>query len=49
MAIPLLAVQRTIVTEIESEQALVSANHELVNQMKKKIRFAIGRMWAQDV
>lgn len=40
--------QRTTVTEIESEQALVSANHELVNQMKKKIQLVITRVLEQD-
>ena len=49
IAIPPLAVQQTVIAEIESEQALVSANRELANRMKKKIPLAIARVWEQDV
>lgn len=48
MGIPPLAVQQSIITEIEAEQALVNANRELANRMEKKIQLAIARVWEQD-
>ena len=42
---PPLEVQQEIVAEIESEQALVDANRELANRMKKKIQASISRIW----
>ena len=37
--------QQCIVAEIESEQALVSANRELVERMEQRIRDTIARVW----
>ena len=34
-----------IVAEIEVEQALVSANHKLVERMEQRIQDAIARVW----
>lgn len=46
-AIPLanLETQRTIVAEIEAEQALVNANRELIRRMEAKVKAAIDRVW----
>lgn len=49
MAVPPLAVQQSIIAEIESEQALMFPNRELANRMKKKIPLAIARVWEQGV
>ena len=47
MTIPLpdLSTQHAIVAEIEAEQALVSANRELIRRMEAKVKDAIGRVW----
>ena len=47
LAIPLPPpiTQSCIVSEIEAEQSLVTANLELVNRMEAKIDAAIGRVW----
>ena len=37
--------QQAIVAEIEAEQALVSANSDLVERMEQRIQDAIGRVW----
>lgn len=42
---PSLQTQRSIVAEIEAEQALVNANRELVRRMKAKIKTTIDRVW----
>ena len=46
--LPSLAIQQTIVAEIEAEQALVAANRELVERMERKIGTAVGRVWGKD-
>ena len=43
--LPTLEVQRTIVAELQAEQALVDANRELVQRLERKIQGAIGRVW----
>ncbi|HOE40857.1 MAG TPA: N-6 DNA methylase [Rhodoferax sp.] len=47
-AIPLpdLETQRTIVAEIEAEQALVAANRELIRRFEAKIKTTIDRVWS---
>lgn len=47
MQIPLpdLPTQRAIVAEIETEQALVAANRELIRRMEAKVKAAIDRVW----
>lgn len=47
IAIPPLAIQRAIVAEIESEQALVDGNRELIERFEEKIRDAVGRVWGE--
>ncbi len=43
--LPPLEEQRKIVTEVEAEQALVTANQELIDRFEKKIEAAIARVW----
>ena len=43
--LPSLETQQAIVAEIEAEQALVSANRELVERMEQRTQDAIGRVW----
>jgi len=43
--LPDLATQRAIVAEIEAEQALVTANRELIRRMEAKVKAAIDRVW----
>ena len=45
--LPPLSNQQTIVAEIETEQALVNTNRELIELFEKKIRAAIGRVWGE--
>ena len=46
--LPPIATQQAIIAEIETEQAVVSANRELIDRFEKKIRAAIGRVWGDD-
>ncbi len=43
--LPSLEIQQSIVEEIESEQALVNANRQLIKRFEKKIQSAIARIW----
>ena len=43
-----LAERETIISEINAEQTLVAANHELIQRMEKKIQAAIARVWGED-
>ena len=43
--LPPIGTQQAIVAEIEAEQALVSANRELVERMEQRIQDAIARVW----
>ena len=43
--LPLLTMQQAIVAEIETEQALVSANNELIACFEKKIQNTFARVW----
>ncbi|MFL6312669.1 MAG: N-6 DNA methylase [Terriglobales bacterium] len=45
--IPPLATQQAIVSEIEAEQALVAANHELIDRFEKKIQVTLARVWGE--
>jgi type I restriction enzyme M protein len=47
ISLPDLETQRAIVSEIEAEQALVNANHELMRRMEAKIKVAIDRVWGK--
>ena len=46
--LPPLATQQAIVAEIETEQALVAANHELIIRFEKKIQTTLARIWGDD-
>jgi len=46
--LPSLDIQKTIVAEIEAEQALVNANRELITRMEKKIQATLARVWGED-
>ncbi len=45
--LPSMEVQQSIVAEIESEEVLVAANHELINRFEKKIQSAVERVWGK--
>ncbi|RJP17178.1 MAG: restriction endonuclease subunit M/S [Candidatus Abyssobacteria bacterium SURF_5] len=46
--LPPLATQQAIVAEIETEQALVAANRELISRFEKKILATLARVWGED-
>ena len=48
VSVPPLAAQQAIVAEIEAEQALVNANHALIERFKKKVQATIARVWGED-
>ena len=48
MALPHIRTQQAIVAEIETEQALVDNNSELVRRFEKKIQAAIARVWGDE-
>lgn len=43
--VPPLETQRAIVAEIETEQALVDANKQLITRFEAKIKATINRIW----
>jgi type I restriction enzyme M protein len=46
--VPPLAIQQEIVAEIEAEQALVSANRDLISRFEKKIQATLARVWGEE-
>ena len=46
--LPSLQAQKEIVAEIESEQALVNVNRELVERFERKIQSTIARVWDKE-
>ena len=48
IALPPLATQQAIVAEIETEQALVAANRELIARFEKKIQATLARVWGEE-
>jgi type I restriction enzyme M protein len=46
--LPPLATQQAIVAEIEAEQALVSANRELITRFEQKIQATLARIWDEE-
>lgn len=46
--LPPLATQQSIVAEIEAEQALVAANHELIARFEQKIQAILARIWGNE-
>jgi type I restriction enzyme M protein len=47
--LPPLATQRAIVAEIEAEQALVSANRDLITRFEQKIQTTLARVWGDNI
>ena len=47
--VPPIQHQMQIVDEIESEQAMVNANRELIQRFEDKIQTTINRVWRNDV
>ena len=45
--LPSLAMQQTVVEDLEAERALVKANRELITRMKSRIAAAIDRVWGE--
>lgn len=41
--------QQAIVAEIDAEQALVAANHELITRFEKKIQATLARVWGEEL
>lgn len=46
--LPPINYQRQIASNFEAEQALVDANHELIDRFEKKIQDTIAREWGED-
>ena len=46
--LPPLATQQAIVTEIETEQALVETNRKLIARFEKKIQTTLAHVWGED-
>ena len=46
--LPPLVTQQAIVTEIEAEQVMVSANRELIIRFEQKIQATLARIWGED-
>ena len=46
--LPPLDIQNGIISEIEAEQRLVSANKELIYRFEEKIKQTINRVWGEE-
>lgn len=46
--LPPLGTQQAIVAEMEEEQALVTANRELIRLLEKKIQAVLAHVWGED-
>jgi type I restriction enzyme M protein len=46
--LPPLSTQKEIVADLESERALVDANRELIDRMKKKTQAKLAEIWCED-
>lgn len=46
--LPALPAQKQLVAELQAEQALVDANHELIARFEKKIQATLARVWGED-
>lgn len=45
--VPPLAIQQTIVAELEAEQALVDGNRELITRFEQKVQDTLARLWGE--
>ena len=48
LPLPSLGTQKQIVTELKAEQALVEANHQLIDRFERKIQATIARIWGES-
>ena len=48
LSLPPIPTQQYIVAEIDSEQALINANHDLISRFEEKIQLTLSRIWGQD-
>ncbi|MGA8089467.1 MAG: N-6 DNA methylase [Terracidiphilus sp.] len=48
LPLPPLAMQQSIVAEIEAEQALVAGNRELIARFERKIQTTLARVWGEE-
>ena len=46
--LPPISTQNQIIVELETEQALVNANHALIERFEKKVQATIARVWGED-
>jgi restriction endonuclease S subunit len=46
--LPSLAVQKAVVAEIETEQALIAANRKLISRFEKKIEATVAQIWGAN-
>lgn len=47
ISLPPLAIQKAIVADIESEQAVINANRQLIASFEKKIQATLSRIWEE--
>jgi len=47
--LPPIAVQRSILDEMEAEQNLIGANRKLIERFERKIQSVIAQVWAEDL
>ena len=48
ISVPTLEIQISLMDNLETEQALVTANRELIERFERKIRATIGRVWSEN-
>jgi type I restriction enzyme M protein len=46
--LPPLAIQQSLVAELEAEQTLVAANRELITRFERKIQGTLARIWGEE-
>jgi type I restriction enzyme M protein len=46
--LPPLAIQQAIVSEIDADQAIITANRELIIRYEKKIQTTLARVWGEE-
>jgi type I restriction enzyme M protein len=49
IAVPPLELQRQIVAEIQTEQALIAANREVISRFETKIQATVARIWGDKI
>jgi len=46
--LPPIAVQRSIISEIDEEQAVVASNKKLIERFENKVRATLARVWGEE-